>query len=96
MITMSPIDALWHLLGLFLPALATGVLAAAAAKGLWRADLKGSRWSRLALWAGGASSLALLGGLVVFGRDGRMFSYALMVLAAALALWWAGFVRPRR
>jgi hypothetical protein len=47
---MSPIDALWHLLGLFLPALATGALAAAAAKGLWRAELKGSR--RLAGAAG--------------------------------------------
>jgi hypothetical protein len=92
---MSPIDALWHLLGLFLPALATGALAAGAAKGLWRNDLKGNRWSRLAFWSAGAGSLALLCGLVVFGRDGRMLSYALMVLAAALALWWAGFVRPR-
>jgi hypothetical protein len=93
---MSPIDALWHLLGLFLPALATGALAAAAAKALWRAELKGSRWSRLVLWSGGAGSLALLAGLVVLGRDGRMLSYAAMLVAAALALWWAGFVRPRR
>lgn len=92
---MSPIDALWHLLGLFLPALATGALAAAAAKALWRSELKACRWSRLALWAAGAGSLALLAGLVGFGRDGRMLSYAAMVLAAALALWWAGFVRPR-
>ena len=30
---MSPIDALWHLLGLFLPALATGALAAARRQG---------------------------------------------------------------
>ena len=93
---MSPIDALWHLLGLFLPALATGALAAGAAKGLWRGDLRGSPWSRLALWSAGAGSLALLGGLVVFGRDGRMLSYAAMLVAAAQALWWAGFVRPRR
>jgi hypothetical protein len=92
---MSPIDALWHLLGLFLPALATGALAATAAKALWRTDLRGAPWLRLALWAGGAGSLALVGGLVVFGRDGRMLSYAAMVLAAALALWWAGFQRPR-
>ena len=93
---MSPIDALWHLLGLFLPAWATGALAAAAAKALWRAELRGSPWLRLALWAGGAGSLALLVGLAVFGRDGRMLSYVAMVVAAALGLWWAGFVRPRR
>jgi hypothetical protein len=92
---MSPIDALWHLLGLFLPALSTAVLAASAAKWLWRADLKASRWSRLVLWSAGAGSLALLAGLIGFGRDGRMLSYAMMVAATALALWWAGFVRPR-
>jgi hypothetical protein len=92
---MSPIDALWHLLGLFMPALATGALAAGAAKWLWRADLKGSRWVRLTLWSASAGSLALLAGLAAFGRDGRMLSYAMMVLATALALWWAGFMRPR-
>ena len=93
---MSPIDAFWHLLGLFLPAWLTAALAAAAAKLLWRGDLRGVRWTRPALWAGAAGSLVLLGGLVLLGRDGRMLSYALMLLAAALALWWAGFLRPRR
>jgi len=28
---------------------------------------------------------------VVFGRDGRMATYAGMVLASAGALWWRGF-----
>jgi hypothetical protein len=92
---LSPIDALWHLLGLFLPAWLTGALAAAMAKLLWRRDLQGARWTRLALWAGVAGSVALLGALVLLGRDGRMLGYALMVAACALALWWAGFVRPR-
>jgi hypothetical protein len=92
---MTPIDALWHLLGLFLPALATGALAAGAAKALWRTDLKGCRWSRLTRWCASAGSLALLAGLVGFGRDGRLLSYAMMLLATALALWWAGFMRPR-
>ena len=92
---MSPIDAFWHLLGLFLPALATGALAAAMAKLLWRTDLRGCRWLRLAGWSAVAGSLALLSGLVLFGRDGRMLSYGAMAFASALALWWAGFVRPR-
>jgi hypothetical protein len=93
---MSPLDAFWHLLGLVLPALMTGVLASAAAKWLlWRAELRRVRWRRLAAWACGAGSLALLGGLVLLGRDGRIASYGAMVAACALALWWAGFVRPR-
>lgn len=93
---MSPIDAFWHVLGLFTPAWLTAALAAAAAKLLWRGELRGVPWWRLALWAGAAGSLVLLGALVLLGRDGRMLSYALMVLAAALALGWAGFRRPRR
>ena len=88
---MSPLDALWHVLGLFLPALGTGLLAAAAAKGLfWRAELQRVGWRRLIAWSCSAGSLALLAGLVLFGRDGRMASYGAMVAASALALWWAG------
>ncbi|HMO48307.1 MAG TPA: hypothetical protein PKB14_20065 [Rubrivivax sp.] len=93
---MSPFDALWHLLGLFLPALLTGALAAGAAKLLWRTELRGVRWTLLTLCSGTAGSLVLLGGLVAFGRDGRMLSYALMLPAVSLALWWAGFLRPQR
>ena len=93
---MDAVDAFWHLLGLFLPALGTGVIAAAAAKWLfWRAELRRVRWRRLAGWTCGAGALALLGGLVMLGRDGCMASYGAMGAAAALALWWAGFVRPR-
>ena len=93
---MSLFDALWHLVGLFLPAWMTGALAAGAAKLLWRTDLRGVRWTRLTLWSGAAGSLVLFGSLVAFGRDGRMLGYALMAAASALALWWSGFVRPRR
>ena len=32
-------------------------------------------------------------GLVVFERDGKMITYAAMLIACALALWWAGFRR---
>jgi hypothetical protein len=92
---MSPLDALWHLLGLFMPAVGTGLLAAGAAKLLWRAELGRIGWLRLARWPVAAGALALLAGLVVFGRDGRMATYGLMLLACALALWWAGFVRGR-
>jgi hypothetical protein len=72
-----------------------GLIAAAGAKLVWRRDLAGVAYSRLARWAGGAATAALLAGLVITGRDGRMATYAAMVLACALALWWAGF-GPRR
>ena len=90
---MSAFDALNHLFNFLLPALVVGPLSAAFAKGLWRSELRAVRWRRLASWATAASALALLGGLATFGRDGMMATYGAMVVAAALALLWAGW-RP--
>ena len=39
----------------------------------------------------GAAAAVLLAGLVVFGRDGKMATYAGMVVASAIAMMWAGF-----
>ena len=47
----------------------------------------------LALKASSAGMLALLLGLVVLERDGRMGTYVLMVVSVALALWWFGLRR---
>ena len=88
---MGPLDALWHLLNFFAPALGIGTLAPAIAKLLWRRRLTSVSWRSLAGWATGSSVLALIAGLVVFGRDGRVATYGLMVLGSALGLWWAGF-----
>jgi hypothetical protein len=93
---MGPLDALWHLLNLLLPAAGLGLIAASLAKLLWRAALAQVAWRRLAGWASAAAGLALLAGLVLTGRDGRMATYAAMVLCSALALWWAGFGPGRR
>lgn len=90
---MSPLDALWHLLNFVFPALGVAVLATALAKLAWRRELAAVPWSRLLLWSGGAGALSLLAGLVVFGRDGKMATYAGLVVASATALWWAGFMR---
>jgi hypothetical protein len=90
---MSPLDALWHLLGLFMPALLTGLLATGLAKALWKRELAHTGWWRLARWPIAAGALALLAALVALGRDGRMAGYGLMLLASGLALWWAGFGR---
>ena len=88
---MGPLDALWHVMNLFLVPLALGALAAALAKLLWRRELAAVPWRRLALPASGACALVVLAGLVVFGRDGKMATYAAMVTACALTLWWRGF-----
>ena len=87
---MGPLDAFWHVLNLFMPAVGVGGLGAAAVKLLWRRELAGVSWRRLALWGTGAGALALLAGLLLFGRDGRMATYGLLVLAVALAFWGAG------
>jgi hypothetical protein len=90
---MGPIDALWHLLNFFAPALAVGVLAAALAKLLWRRELAAARFRRLAAWACAGAAAAAVAALLVFGRDGTVAGYALLVAASALALWWSAFVR---
>ena len=94
-VCLGPIDALVHLVSLFLPALALGAISAALAKLAWRSELRAVRWARLAAWSGGAAAGVLVAGLVAFGRDGMMATYGAMVLASALALLWAGFGRRR-
>lgn len=90
---MGPLDALWHLLNFIAPALVVAALASLLAKLLWRRELASVSWRRLAFWAAGAGGLALIGGLVLFGRDGRMLTYGALAGATALALWWVGFAR---
>lgn len=92
---MGPLDAAWHLLNFFAPALGVGLLGAATTKLVWRGELRNVSMRKLAVWSSSAGALALIAGLVIFGRDGRMATYGLLMLASAMALWWAGF-GPRR
>ena len=92
---MGPLDALWHLLNLLAVPLATGGLCTLFTKLIWRSALSALRWQRLLVWAVSSSTAAWLSGLVYFGRDGKMASYALMVVCCALSLWWAGFAAKR-
>lgn len=88
---MGFLDALWHLLNFFAPALGLAAIATVLSKLLWWRQLRGVAWARLLGWSAAAATAALLGGLLVLGADGRVATYAAMVLATALALAWAGF-----
>ena len=87
---MGPLDALWHLANFFGPALGVGLIAAGLCKLVWWRGLRAVPFQRLALWAVGAGALALLASLAIFGHDGRMAGYGLLMLCTALALWWQG------
>ena len=93
---MGPLDALWHLLNLFGPALGLGLIAPTLAKALWRDALRRVPWRGLVAWVAGADAVVTLAGLALSGRDGRMATYAAMVLATAAVLGWRGFWRPAR
>ncbi len=93
---MGPFDAVNHVFGLLLPALVAGPLAAALAKWVWRSELRSVRWRRLASWAAAVAAIVLVAGFVVFGHDGAMATYGVMVVAMAFALWWAGFGSGRK
>lgn len=84
---------IWHLLNFVAPALCLGMLSAGVAKALWRRRLDAVSWISLSSWASAASAAALVAGLLAFGRDGRMATYALVALASSLGLWWGGMRR---
>jgi hypothetical protein len=88
---LNPVDAFWHIANFFAPALVTGFIAAGATKLLWRRELAGVGWYRLGAWASAATAAVLVLGLVIFESDGKIATYAAMVVACALALWWVGF-----
>ena len=93
---MEPLAFVNHLANLFVPALALGALAAGLAKLAWRRELAALAWWRLAVSAAAANAFVTLAGLAWTGSDGRMGTYAAMVLATALTLWWRGFGPGRR
>jgi hypothetical protein len=72
------------------------LIAPTLAKLLWWRALGGVSWWRLASWVFAASALVTLAGLAVFGHDGKMATYAVMVAACTAALWWAGFASRSR
>ncbi len=93
---MQATDAFWHLVNFFAAALCLGGLAAVAVRLLWRHELAATSVWRLWAWSSGAAALASIGGLLAFQHDGKMATYAAMVLAGAIGLWWSGFAGTGR
>ena len=85
---MDALDLFWHLLNFTLPALGTAAIMATLAKLLWRRALSGTRWSALAGRCAVAGLVVLVAGLLITGHDGRMATYAALVLVCALVPWW--------
>lgn len=90
---MGVLDALLHVLNFLAPALGVGLLTATFVKLLWRQALRGTAWTRLAAAGSVASAVALVAGLLFFGRDGKMATYGLMLLLCTLSIGWFGLRR---
>ncbi len=84
---MGPLDTLNHLLNFAAPAATMAVLMVLGGRMLEVKSGAGrSAWTQAAIqFAVGCA--VLLAGLVVLGRDGKMFTYAALVLACATCQW---------
>jgi len=87
---MTFFSAIFHLMGLLAPALGLGGLLWLGL--LWRRGRRGRRksagkpWRQLG-WLVLVGTAVLLAGLVFFGRDGKMATYAALVLAQGTLAW---------
>ena len=84
---MDALDLFWHLANFVLPAISVGMLSAALCKLLWRRSLARTSWFALAWQASAAGLAVLVAGLVITGHDGRMITYAGLVIACAIVPW---------
>ncbi|HET7834596.1 hypothetical protein QTI17_24360 [Variovorax sp. J31P179] len=84
---MAPLDLFNHLINFVAPAFAVGFFSALLGRLTMRKAAGTPSW-----WLQGAINFivgvaVLAGGLVYFGRDGKMATYAALVLACATSQW---------
>jgi len=84
---LDALDLFWHIANFVLPAIGVGMLSAALCKLFWRRTLARVAWFTLAWQASAAGLAVLVAGLVITGHDGRMLTYAALVVACALVPW---------
>jgi len=86
---MGPLDLLIHLLSFLAPAFLLAVLVALAARVVLPAATRPGWWRCVLLnFLAGAGVLAA--GLWFFGRDGKMATYAALLVVVATVQWLAG------
>jgi hypothetical protein len=90
---MGLLDALVHVLNFVLPAWGVAVLGTALVRLVFRSAASRARLLRVIAVAGLAGSVALVAGLLLWERDGRMATYGLLIVAE-VAVWWWMVVRP--
>jgi hypothetical protein len=86
---MGPVDFLVHLLNFAAPAAFVALVLALGGRLVSRPSGRQPRWWVLALVNLAVGCSVLAGGLVFFGRDGKMLTYAALVLACASCHWLA-------
>ena len=85
---MDALDLFWHIANFMLPAIGVGALSAALCKLFWRKSLARFSWLTLTWQASVAGLAVLVAGLVITGHDGRMITYAGLVIACAAVPWF--------
>lgn len=79
-----------HFAGFLAPALAVGALVALAARVILPPAARPRSWWLAVALNTLAGTLVLAGGLWFFGRDGKMATYAALVLVVATVQWLSG------
>jgi hypothetical protein len=87
---MGPLDLTRHLLSFAAPAFAVALLVALAARLILPANARPASLLRAVLFNALAGLGVLTGGLWYFGRDGKMATYAALVLVVATVQWACG------
>ena len=86
-IFMSPLDALNHLLNLFAPAAAMAVLLVWGGRLFLRQCHPLCAWWKQMLLQWLLGSMVLAAGMALWGHDGKMLTYAALVVATASGQW---------
>lgn len=87
---MNALDFLWHLLSFLAPAFALAALLPLAARMVLPRGAPRPSWRALFAINFVVGAMVLGAGLWYFGRDGKMATYAALVVAVATTQWLAG------
>ena len=85
---MGFLDLFWHLAGLFAPALVLAPGVVGASRLLVRRPGRAPTWRCQLVSNLAACLLVLLAGLLLSGHDGRMATYAALVLVSSVCQAW--------